>query len=699
MKINLPVTQIEIPFPHGKYLVSKTDLKGVITYGNDAFVAISGFTRDELIGKSHNLVRHPDMPPQAFEDLWRTVKSGRPWRGLVKNRAKDGAFYWVDAFVVPLHKNGQPIGYMSVRSAPSRAEIAQVEVLYRQMKDSKASLKSGGGWLKSLTLKAKMTAAVAMVAMVIVGGAYVGLSGMRDANITLEHQYKSRLAPIEKWSQLLELISENRVQLMLALQHDPSNPLVKLHDHPIDKHFEAFAANRVKVNALTEELKAFSLTTDEQALLAKITELRGKYREQASDPMMNALKTGDFLKAEEVLLKQANPLANAVSDAGRKFQQALVNGGENEFKAAASRYDFMFALSLWGALLAVLGIIGGGLMLVRSVIMPIRRALGYFDRISEGDLTSDVPIDGRDETGQLLSGLAGMQVQIKVMLDEISANSAIIQERSQQLQKGMTLVVKQSQEQHDRVQSTAAATEEFSQSVVDVAESAENAAQAAVHSQKLVQDSNTSISNSMEATSRVVSAVQESSGTIGALNSSIEKIGAITQVIKEIADQTNLLALNAAIEAARAGEAGRGFAVVADEVRKLAERTTASTADINGMVNEIQNATHQAVGSMELAVREVEHGTSMMRDSVSGLALITVASGDVSLQAQHIAEAAKEQAVASEQVATNMDQISSLIEQNTASAHEAWEATENLSYAAESLKELVSHFELVKRRQ
>ena len=112
MKTNLPVTQTELPFPRGRYIVSRTDLKGIITYANDTFVDISGFTRDELIGKNHNLVRHPDVPPQAFAWLWDTIKEGRPWRGTVKNRAKNGDYYWVDALVVPVRKNSVTVGYM-----------------------------------------------------------------------------------------------------------------------------------------------------------------------------------------------------------------------------------------------------------------------------------------------------------------------------------------------------------------------------------------------------------------------------------------------------------------------------------------------------------------------------------------------------------------------------------------------------------
>ena len=140
MKINEPVTQNEIPFPEGKMLVSTTNLKGAITMCNRHFVEISGFTEAELIGSNHNIVRHPDMPPEAFKDLWDTVQAGKPWTGLVKNRAKNGDFYWVKANITPVTRNGQIVEYMSVRTRPERNEIAEAEALYREINQGKAKL-------------------------------------------------------------------------------------------------------------------------------------------------------------------------------------------------------------------------------------------------------------------------------------------------------------------------------------------------------------------------------------------------------------------------------------------------------------------------------------------------------------------------------------------------------------------------------
>ncbi len=155
MKRNLPVTQHEIDYAESDVFVTRTDPKGIITYANDAFVKISGFSREELVGKNHNMVRHPDMPEWAFADLWKTVKSGRPWRGLVKNRAKNGDCYWVRATVSPIQDNGQTTGYLSLRKKPSRAEVAHAEQLYKSA--SAPSRKwSPAFWFQNFSLERKL---------------------------------------------------------------------------------------------------------------------------------------------------------------------------------------------------------------------------------------------------------------------------------------------------------------------------------------------------------------------------------------------------------------------------------------------------------------------------------------------------------------------------------------------------------------
>ncbi|MDN3578857.1 PAS domain-containing methyl-accepting chemotaxis protein [Chitinimonas viridis] len=131
MRKNLPVTEVEHHLDPKRPVVTKTDLKGIIRYANPAFIEISGFQKDELLGSSHNLVRHPDMPPEAFADMWRTLQSDLPWRGLVKNRCKNGDYYWVEAYATPLYEQGQKVGYMSVRNRPDAAEVRRTDALYR----------------------------------------------------------------------------------------------------------------------------------------------------------------------------------------------------------------------------------------------------------------------------------------------------------------------------------------------------------------------------------------------------------------------------------------------------------------------------------------------------------------------------------------------------------------------------------------
>ncbi|WP_342119539.1 methyl-accepting chemotaxis protein [Pseudoduganella sp. OTU4001] len=189
MRKNLPVTSIEFEMEDGRPIVSKTDLKGKITYINPYFIEVSGFTEDELIGAPHNLVRHPDMPPQAFADLWQCLKAGLPWTGMVKNRRKNGDFYWVVANVTPVMEYGRVTGYMSIRSKPSRAQIEAADRLYRSINSGEAkgiAIRQGQvartGWIGKLLALRNMSLHTRLMTMGAVTCALFAAMGLGDIN-------------------------------------------------------------------------------------------------------------------------------------------------------------------------------------------------------------------------------------------------------------------------------------------------------------------------------------------------------------------------------------------------------------------------------------------------------------------------------------------------------------------------------------
>ena len=530
---NAYVSQKEASFPANKVLISKTDTKGIITYANDEFVAISGYSHAELIGKSHNIVRHPDMPPQAFKWMWDTLKSERPWRGTVKNRCKSGDYYWVRATVAPIVENARVTGYVSMRRLPTRDQIAEADALYRLYSQSGAEFISAleRFKFKNWSLKSKLQLIIQSALLVVLGFGQLFISTRLHTDTTIEMQ-----------------LLGGQVALHLFLYFFIGHCVVKYVTSPLE------AAKREVLNVL------------------------------------------------------------------------------------------------------------------------------------QGNFDNEIDISTGDEVGDMCCAITNMQTYLRMLVDDIAASARAISAHSYALDTQVSGVAGNALVEQEQVQGIAATMEEFSHSVAEVASMASDSLGDVTATRKIVEENNQHMDRSIEATTRVVDAVSTSSRTIAELGESVLKIGAIANVIKEIADQTNLLALNAAIEAARAGEQGRGFAVVADEVRKLAERTANSTKDIAQTIGKIRVVTDTAQQAMGSAVSEVETGIAMIRRNGEGLKEIMVATVKVANHVEHIALATREQSAAGERVAQSLERISLLVGGNVQLVTQAKTASGALSLSATELK-------------
>lgn len=692
MKKNLPVTQIEKQFARDIRIVSKTDLKGLITYVNDDFVEISGFTRDELIGKSHNIVRHPDMPPQAFKWLWDTIKQDLPWRGIVKNRCKNGDHYWVKALVSPIKNDGKVVGYLSVRSVPSRNEVTAADALYKQLNASGAPIGSRFDRFKfrNLSLNLKLQLLIQPVLFFMLAGATYGLyEQMKTTMLDTAQQRAEETA--------MQVIDSANMLMVTGMISDQDNRKLM-----IKKIIEGQQLKSLRLMRTQQVVDQFGPGLPEEHLDDPVVKevIETSVRQGKSVPYFR-----QFQQDGRFLFRAITPYIESHSFHGTDCLSChnVAVGSSNG--ASDMTLDLTDDFGRLHNLLIILVASQIGLQLLVFVILrvsfrrfvekPLVGMEKQFEDVIEGNLTGDIDISGRDETGLLYCKLQIMQSHIQVMLDEMALASSAIMERSAELDGKVVQVAEHSSNQRNSIQLITTTMDNFSKSVSQVAQDANDSAGAAQGSQAMIEESNKRMEKAIASTAKVVEAVRTSSNTIDELKAAIQRIGDISKVIKEIADQTNLLALNAAIEAARAGEQGRGFAVVADEVRKLAERTGSSTTDIANMVENIHAVSQNAVASMHQAIQEVEEEAVIVHENGDILKKIMESGRQVTANAQRIASVSEDQSHASKDVSDNLEHISGLVDSNADIADEAKLASQALIKSATELQAMI---ELLNRK-
>ncbi len=525
MRRNLPVTQQEYDYRPSAVILSKTDTKGIITDANDDFVEVSGYSREELIGQPHNILRHPDVPPAAFADLWATIRKGKLWNGIVKNRRKNGDHYWVEANVTPIKEHGRITGYVSVRVKPTREQIAAAEKLYADLNAGRARLGGLRHRLSALSLRTKIWTVTAVIGAL----------------------------PVIGWA----------------------------------------AGVPAHITALTSLVLTLGLA----------------------------------------------PLA------------------------------------------------------IASIVRPIEALRDTMMAThGDGDLARRAPVHGDDEVGQMAKAYNALMLILKGITSEIRTNVKTLEQVSGQLLSSAEDIRATVESQSAAAQESAAAVEELSASVASVAELGQQVRGDAHQSLQQTERANEGISTMAGQIDRVEQLVHGMAGSVEAFVAKAAQISRMTRQVKEIADQTNLLALNAAIEAARAGEQGRGFAVVADEVRKLAEKSALAAQEIDGVTHTIE-AESQAV---HRTVQEGLGELTQMQDAMEAFAEIMALSGHAVRQAagrmDEVGSATAEQAKAIQDISAQIARIADNGDRTVTIMQEACALTGQLEEMARHLTRSVERF-------
>ncbi|MEE3634895.1 PAS domain-containing methyl-accepting chemotaxis protein [Pseudomonas defluvii] len=519
MRLNLPVTSVEQTFPEHQRLVSATDTTSKITYCNAEFAAMSGFSQAELIGSTHNLVRHPDMPPEVFQQMWQYLKAGQSWMGIVKNRCKNGNFYWVSAYVTPVLEDGRLVGYESVRVKPTREQVQRAETLYARLREGKPAVPV----LRRAAVIGKVLALPVLAAgvSIVLNQAAPGLLG-QGATLGLFG--------------LVGLYGHSRLgrELKQIVQSTP--------------------------NTFADPIVAMTYT----------------------DAVGPSAQLQMILISEEARLKTA---LTRLSDLARQMAEAATDSS----------------------------------------------------RLSS------------------------------------STESALLEQRAE-------------------TDMTAAAMTEMAASIAEVAQHVQQTAGEAQTANLLADQGSQVAGTTREAIQLLASTVTQINQAVGNLAGQTQDIMMAASVIRSIAEQTNLLALNAAIEAARAGEQGRGFAVVADEVRALAGKTRQSTLQIQGVIESLRTGAEEAVSIANLGIQEAEQGVAQVLEAQRALQGIREAVERISDMSHQMAAASQEQSNVAEDVSRQINTVASTVQKTAQNANAAATRGGELERISSSLRALVERF-------
>lgn len=672
MRNNQPVTQRECELKENDFLVSRTDVKGRITYANPAFIDISGFEHAELIGASHNLVRHPDMPSAAFENLWQTVKAGETWRGLVKNRCKNGDYYWVDASVTPIIEDEQVVGYTSVRVQAGQNAIEQAERAYADIREGrnkrlyldKGRLRQSGVFnrlarVRFNTIRAKLAGMIVVAGMLLLISSGLGLYGLNASGDRLGQLNNDGLRDVIRLQQIDQTIAQTRQAMIEPERMELINQRFEMGES-IEKSAADIAA--VWQQYYTRAVNA--------------TDLASEFNQQINAFLENGMgNAARVLQAEEtyeaftgldavisVMTNDGRALSGMVNQLiDQKRQVAEVMAQEAAQDQATMLGTQAVVLGIGLLLLILIGVVT-----LRSIIRPLNGAARFTLQIAGGNLATKVPPPRHDEIGQLMDSLNTMRKSLSSIIADVKSGIDVVTPAAQNIANGNEELSSRTEQQAASLQQTAASMEEMTATVRQNSENAQEA-------RRLADNNTVQVTNTGELMAQLVDNMQR-------ITQSSRQMTDIINVIDSIAFQTNILALNASVEAARAGEHGRGFAVVAEEVRNLAGRSAGAAQEIRGLID----------GSN----REISAGASLVTKAEAAISDVAEAARSVTQIMHEISAASEEQSSGIAQVNQAVAEMDQATQRNAVRVQETARAALSLEKQAGLLALSVEAFRL-----
>ncbi|WP_153116330.1 methyl-accepting chemotaxis protein [Rhodocyclus tenuis] len=520
MRVNLPITSVERKLVPGRPIVTKTDLHGTITYCNQSFIEVTGFSREELIGNSQNIVRHPEVPSEVFAELWRTIKAGHPWRGVVKNRAKNGDFYWVEAYVTPITDRGRCVGYMSVRTTAKQADIDAADALFKAIAAKQAVFKpaplpSAGRLLWPVTLATCAAIGVLAIGGSLLGGASGLLCGAAAALLALAGAVivqQRLLKPLRQLTQVIERIDEGALDQQVTLPGGVLN--------------EAFS----RLEGLRIHLRA--MFADVLVSAAEVAERSARLEES-----MHSIGAAAELQNENVMQVSASmeEMSVSISEISRNTEIAL---------AAVRRTEDVAQV---------------GMTTMAASIDSNRRAVEVVSNSSQRISEVNASISRVASISQIIR-------EIAEQTNLLALNAAIEAARAGEYGRGFAVVADEVSKLADR---TARSTVEISSAVEAIVEQSRTAVETMESARQEVAQGTARVEESSGGLKLICEASQEAASVSGDITEMLRQQSTTSHEVANSMERVSVAADMARAAVAEVGVATSGLHQTADELRLL----------------------------------------------------------------------------------------------------------------------------------